>query len=241
NAGIAALVTAIMIGKRKYLKPAPPHNLTYTLIGAAMLWFGWFGFNAGSGLAADNVAANAFLVTNIAAATAALAWGAIDWFMHKKPTILGIVTGAVAGLVAITPAAGFVDIIGAIAIGAGVSLICYFFVVFIKARFGYDDALDAFGVHGIGGIWGALATGLFATPVIQYATGASYSGLFAGNLNQFLVQVVGIGAVAAYSFVVTFIIFKVIDLTIKVRVTEKAEAMGLDITQHNERATTMIE
>ncbi len=241
NAGIASLVTAIFIGKRRYLKPTPPHNLTYTMIGAAMLWFGWFGFNAGSALAADNVASNAFMVTNTAAAMAALTWGALDLIFNKKPTILGAATGAVAGLVAITPAAGFVNVSGSLIIGISVSIICYFFVMFIKGFFGYDDALDAFGVHGIGGIIGAIFTGILATPAIEYATGAKYSGLLYGNPKQLLLQIIAVGSTIIYSFIMTLIIYKIIDLIMKVRVNEKEEAMGLDITQHNERAYTIIE
>jgi Amt family ammonium transporter len=237
NAGIAALVTAIVIGKRKYLRPTPPHNLPYTMMGAAMLWFGWFGFNAGSALAADGLASSAFVVTNTAAAMAGCTWAALDWIFSKKPTMLGAATGAVAGLVAITPAAGFVDITGAILIGLLVSIVCYFFVVIVKPKLGYDDSLDAFGVHGIGGIWGAIATGLFATPAIQSA----YSGFFAGNHKQLGIQLVAIGATIAYSAIVTFGIFKIIDVTIGVRVTEKEEAMGLDVSQHNERAVTIVE
>jgi Amt family ammonium transporter len=241
NAGIAALVTAIIIGKRRYLKPNPPHNLTYTMIGAAMLWFGWFGFNAGSALAADNVAANAFMVTNTAAAAAGLAWAVLDWISNKKPTILGTATGAVAGLVAITPAAGFVDVGGALIIGIAVSLGCYFFVMVVKGFFGYDDALDAFGVHGIGGVIGAVLTGVLATPAIEYATGAKYAGLLSGNPDQLLIQLAAVGATLVYSLVVTFIIFKVIDLIFKVRVSVMDESMGLDVTQHNERGYTIIE
>ncbi len=237
NAGIAALVTAIVIGKRKNLKPTPPHNLTYTLLGAAMLWFGWFGFNAGSALAADGLAASAFVVTNTAAAAAALTWAILDWIFSGRPTILGVATGAVAGLVAITPAAGFVGLGGSLIIGLGVSLICYFMVVVVKAKFGYDDALDAFGVHGIGGIWGAIATGLFATPIIQSA----YKGLFSGNPKQLLIQLLAVGITIVYSFVGTLIIYKVLDWTMGVRVNEKDEAMGLDVTQHNERGYTVIE
>ena len=241
NAGIASLVTAIVIGKRRNLKPTPPHNLTYTMMGAAMLWFGWFGFNAGSALAADNVAGNAFIVTNTAAAMAALTWAALDWIFSKRPTMLGTATGAVAGLASITQAAGFVDIGGALIIGITGSLLCYIFVMVIKVKFKYDDALDAFGVHGIGGIVGALLTGIFATPAIVYATGSKYAGLLYGNPKQLLIQLAAIGSTIVYSFVVTFVIYKVIDLIMKVRVNEKEEAMGLDVTQHNERAYTVIE
>jgi Amt family ammonium transporter len=241
SAGIAALVTALVIGKRRNLKPTPPHDLTYTLVGAAMLWFGWFGFNAGSALAADNVAANAFVMTNTAAAAAAVVWAILDRLFSKKPTILGIATGAVAGLATITPAAGFVNVGSALIIGTVASAVCFFFVMVVKTRFKYDDALDAFGVHGIGGFIGVLLTGLFATPAIKYATGVRYAGLFAGNPNQFLIQLVMAGATLAYSLVLTFAIYKAIDLVLKVRVSEKEEAIGLDITQHNERGYTMIE
>jgi Amt family ammonium transporter len=237
NAGIAALVTAVMIGRRRHLRPTPPHNLGYTMMGAAMLWFGWFGFNAGSALAADGLAASAFVVTNTAAAAAGCAWAGLDWILTRKPTMLGMATGAVAGLVAITPAAGFVDVKGAILIGIGVSLACYFFVVVVKNKLGYDDALDAFGVHGIGGLWGAIATGLFATPAIQPA----YRGLFHGNPGQVLVQLAASGATVVYSVVVTAVLFKVIDLLMGMRVAERDEAMGLDMTQHNERANTVLE
>ena len=237
NAGIAALVACIVIGKRKNLKPTPPHNLVFTAVGAALLWFGWFGFNAGSALAADGLASNAFVTTNTATAVAALVWGLLDWLMHKKPTMLGVATGAVAGLVAITPACGFVDVTGAIAIGVGVSLICYFFVVVVKGFFKYDDALDAFGVHGIGGMWGAIATGLFATPTVQSAC----KGLFYGNPGQLKIQLIAVGSTLVYSLVVTYIILKVLDMVMGLRVTEKEEAMGLDVTQHNERAYTIIE
>jgi len=237
NAGIASLITAIMIGKRENLKPTPPHNLIFTFTGAAMLWFGWFGFNAGSALAADGLAANAFIVTNVAAATAAITWAILDWIFHKSPTILGAATGAVAGLVAITPAAGFVNIESAIIIGLVVSIICYFMVVVVKNKFGYDDALDAFGVHGIGGIWGALATGIFATNTIQ----SGYSGLLNGNPKQLLIQVIATIVTLTYSAIVTFAVFKIIDLMMKVRVSYNDEAVGLDVSQHSERGTTIIE
>jgi len=241
NAGIAALVAAIMLGKRRNLKPTPPHDLTYTMIGAAMLWFGWFGFNAGSSLAADNVAASAFMATNTATAMAAITWAVLEWIISKKPTMLGTATGAVAGLVAITPAAGFVDVAGALAIGVAVSLVCFFFVMVVKGFFKYDDALDAFGVHGVGGILGAIMTGILATPAVKYATGAEYRGLLAGNPRQLLIQLIAVGSTIVYSLIMTFVIFKVIDMVMKLRVTEKDEAIGLDVTQHNERAYTVIE
>ena len=235
NAGIAALVMAVMIGKRKLPNGqhiTPPHNIPLVVMGAALLWFGWFGFNAGSGLAADGLAANAFLVTHISAASAALSWALLDWFINKKPTVVGIATGAVAGLVAITPAAGFVDVSGAIIIGLLVSVFCFVMVSIVKRKLGYDDSLDAFGVHGIGGIWGAIATGLFATPVIQSA----YSGAFAGNPKQLGVQFIAIGATLLYSGVLTAVIFKIVEKTLGIRATEEEESSGLDISQHNEIA-----
>jgi Amt family ammonium transporter len=235
NAGIAALVMAIMIGKRKLPNGqhiTAPHNIPFVVIGAALLWFGWFGFNAGSGLAADGLAASAFLVTHVAAAAAALSWALLDWFINKKPTVVGISTGAVAGLVAITPAAGFVDVTGAIIIGLLVSVFCFFMVSVVKGKLGYDDSLDAFGVHGIGGIWGAIATGLFATPVIQSA----YSGAFYGNPKQLGIQLIAIAATLVYSGVLTAILFKIVEKTLGIRATENEEFSGLDISQHNEIA-----
>lgn len=237
NAGIAALVTAIVIGKRKYLKPTPPHDLTYTIIGAAMLWFGWFGFNAGSALSSNGVASNAFVVTNTAAAMATLVWMFLDWLFSKKPTALGSATGAIAGLAAITPASGFVDVRGAIIIGAVSSIICFIMVVIVKSKFGYDDALDAFGVHGIGGIWGSLAAGLLAVPAIQ----SGYSGLITGEVNLMKSQLLAVVVTTVYSFVTTLLIYKALDLVMGVRVDDNSESLGLDITQHNESAYTVIE
>jgi Amt family ammonium transporter len=240
NAGIAALVTAIIIGRRKnYDKhPTPPHNLPLSVLGAGLLWFGWFGFNAGSALGANGLATNAFVVTNTAAAAAALSWALLDWKFNGNPTMLGTISGAVAGLVAITPAAGFVGISGAIIIGLVVSVFCFIGVGFLKHRFGYDDSLDAFGIHGIGGIWGALATGIFASKVINPAAA---DGLWYGNTKLFLIQLVAVLVTVAYTFVVTFIIYKLVDLVIGVRIADEEEAMGLDLTQHNERAYTMLE
>jgi len=239
NAGVAAIVTAIMIGKRKYYanNPTPPHNIPMVLIGAALLWFGWFGFNAGSGLAADGLAGNAFLVTHIAASAAALTWALFDWFVHKKPTLVGTATGAVAGLVAITPAAGFVGVGGALAIGIVVSILCWIMVAKVKPKLGYDDSLDAFGVHGIGGIWGALATGIFATPAVQSA----YSGLLSGNAKQFGIQVVAVLVTLVYSGVLTFVLFKLTDKIFGIRAADHEETAGLDLTQHNEIAYTEAE
>lgn len=235
NAGIAALVTALMLGKRNLPNGqhiTAPHNVPMVVMGAGLLWFGWFGFNAGSGLAADGLAASAFLVTHIAAASAALSWALLDWFINKKPTVVGISTGAVAGLVAITPAAGFVNVSGAIIIGLLVSVFCFFMVSVVKGKLGYDDSLDAFGVHGIGGIWGAIATGLFATPVIQSA----YSGAFSGNFKQLGIQLIAVVVTLVYSGLLTAIIFKIVEKTFGIRATEEEEYSGLDITQHNEIA-----
>ncbi len=240
NAGIAAFMTAIFIGKRKGTNSHSilPHNLPFTILGTALLWFGWFGFNAGSSLGANGIAVNAFVVTNTAAATAGMTWALLDWIFNRKPTMLGMATGAVAGLVAITPAAGFVSAVSSILIGIFVSIFCYFAVAYIKPKFGYDDALDVFGVHCVGGIWGALATGLFASKAVNPA-GAD--GLFFGNPKQFLIQVIATAVTVAYSFAASFIIYKVIDLVIKVRVKEKDEIVGLDLTQHHEKAYTILE
>jgi Amt family ammonium transporter len=240
NAGIAALLTAILIKRRKGSdhKAILPHNLPYTVLGTALLWFGWFGFNAGSALAANGLAVNAFVVTNTAAAAAGLTWALIDWIFNDKPTMLGTATGAVAGLVAITPAAGFVSALSAIAIGVCVSIFCFIAVAWIKPKFGYDDALDVFGVHCIGGIWGALATGLFASKAIN-PDGAN--GLFFGNPKQFLIQLLAVMVTVIYSLVVTYIIYKLVDMVIKVRVPERDENLGLDLTQHHENAYTVIE
>lgn len=234
NAGIAALVMTLMIGSRRNYNnhPTAPHNIPLVVIGAALLWFGWFGFNAGSGLAADGLAVSAFLSTHVATATAAFSWALLDWMINKKPTVIGICTGAVAGLVAITPAAGFVGVLGAVVIGVLVAVVCYFMVSVVKHKFGYDDSLDAFGVHGIGGIIGALATGLLATPAIQ----SSYSGLFYGNPKQFLIQVIATGTTIVYSGVMTYIIFKIVDKLVGIRANQKEEIAGLDISQHNEMA-----
>ena len=240
NAGIAALVTAIMVGKRKCYDrhPTPPHNLPFSVLGAALLWFGWFGFNAGSSLGANGLAVNAFVVTNTSGAAAALSWALLDWIFNGNPTMLGTISGAVAGLAAVTPAAGFVGIGGAIVIGLVASIFCFVAVGFVKHRLGYDDSLDAFGIHGIGGIWGVLATGLFASRAVN-AAGAD--GLFLGNSRQFMVQLAATAVTAVYAFVATLIIYKLVDIIIGVRVVEDEEAMGLDLTQHNERAYTMLE
>lgn len=234
NAGISALVMTLMIGVRRNYNnhPTAPHNIPLVVIGAALLWFGWFGFNAGSGLAADGLAVSAFLATHLATATAAMTWALIDWKLNGKPTTIGICTGAVAGLVAITPAAGFVGVLGAVAIGVVVAVVCFFMVSVVKHKFGYDDSLDAFGVHGIGGIIGAILTGVFATPAIQ----SSYSGLLSGNAKQLGIQLIATLVTIAFSAVMTYILYKIVDGMVGIRATQKEEIAGLDISQHNEMA-----
>jgi len=240
NAGVAALVTAIMIGKRRNLnKGVPtPHNMPFVVLGTALLWFGWFGFNAGSSLAANGLAVNAFVVTNTAAAAAGVAWAIIEWMKNGKATIFGFCSGAVAGLVAITPAAGFVSVIPAVIIGILVSLFCFLAVTVLKPKLGYDDSLDAFGVHCVGGIWGALATGLFASKMVN---SAGADGLFFGNPGQFVTQLTAVGVTILYSAVMTAVIYKAVDLIVGMRVKEEDENVGLDLTQHHERAYTVLE
>jgi len=240
SSGISALTLAILLGKRcgYAQQPFRPHNLPFTVLGAALLWFGWFGFNAGSALGANELAANAFVTTHIAAATAGLTWALIEWRHHGAPTILGAATGAVAGLVAITPACGFVNPMNAIFIGILVALFCYIAVVMIKSWLGYDDSLDAFGVHGIGGIWGTLATGLFAEKAVN-AAGAD--GLFFGNAKLFLVQFMLVIIVPLFAAAMTWIIFKAVDALVGMRVEKQDEIVGLDLTQQSESAYTVIE
>jgi Amt family ammonium transporter len=212
--------------------------MAWASMGAGLLWFGWFGFNAGSALSAGALAANAFVTTNTAAATAGLTWAIIEWRQHGAPTLLGTITGAVAGLVAITPACGFVSPLNAIFIGALVSVFCYLALTKIKAYFGYDDALDVFGVHGVGGIWGTIATGLFAEKAVN-AGGAD--GLFFGGVHLFLVQLALVAVAVLYALVMATIIYKVVDQFIGMRVGKKEELIGLDLTQHNESAYTVLE
>ncbi len=247
SSGVSALVLAIMIGKRRTdeRELMRPHNLTMTLIGAGLLWFGWFGFNAGSAIAANEHAVNAFVVTHIAAATAALVWVLLDWKAYGKPTALGAATGAVAGLVAITPASGFVDPLGALAIGAGVSCIS-FWAVGLKNRFGYDDTLDVFGVHGVGGMWGAIATGIFAVHLIASdgdpkSSGFYHQGLLYGDFHQFLVQVFSVLVSVCYAVVMTFILGTIVNKTIGLRVDAEEETLGLDQSQHGESGYEMFE
>jgi len=232
--GVSGLVIALMIGKRKGYgsEVMMPHHLPMTVIGASLLWFGWFGFNAGSALGANGLAASAFVTTHIAAAAATVSWVLTEWIHHGKPTILGAASGCVAGLVAITPAAGFVSPIPAVIIGLAAGIICFLAVAVVKAKVGYDDSLDAFGVHGIGGTWGAIATGLFASTSVNPA-GAD--GLFYGNAGQLTTQLIGVGASWITAIVMTFIIIKVIGLFMQVRASAEQEVQGLDITEHGER------
>ncbi|MHB8139449.1 MAG: ammonium transporter [Smithellaceae bacterium] len=240
SSGVSALVLAILLGKRVGYnhKPIRPHNLPFTVLGGALLWFGWFGFNAGSALAADGLAANAFITTHIATAAAGLTWALVEWWHNGTPTILGTVTGVVAGLVAITPACGFVNPMNAMFMGMIVAVICYVAVSIIKGKLGYDDSLDAFGVHGVGGTVGTVLTGIFAQKAIN-AAGAD--GLLFGNIHQFLVQGLMIVVTVVFAVVMTFIIFKIVDAIIGMRVEEKNEIVGLDLTQQSEAAYTVIE
>lgn len=233
SSGVSALAAAMFLGKRigYGYETITPHNLPFTVIGASLLWVGWFGFNAGSALAADGLAVTAFVATNTAAAAAALGWMFTEWITHGKPTVLGAASGAVAGLVAITPAAGFVSPMAAIVIGVVGGVLCYK-ACNLKGKLGYDDALDVVGVHGVGGTWGALATGLFASKALNPA---GNDGLFYGNAGQLWVQLISVLATIAFAFVVTLVILSVLKATMGIRVSEEEERMGLDLTQHNER------
>jgi ammonium transporter, Amt family len=234
SSGISALAAALVIGKRRGFghEPMPPHSLPFTVVGAALLWFGWFGFNAGSALSAGALATSAFTVTNTAAATAALSWMCSEWAIRGKPTVLGAASGAVAGLVAITPASGYVGPLSSIVIGAVAGFLCYN-ACNLKTKLGYDDSLDVVGVHGVGGTWGAIATGLFASKAIN-AAGAD--GLVYGNLGQLWNQLIGIVAAGVLGFVMTWIILKVLDAVMGLRVTDEEEVEGLDLSQHSETA-----
>jgi Amt family ammonium transporter len=231
NAGIAALVGALILGKR-HAKAIMPGNLTLVVTGAGLLWFGWFGFNAGSALAANGLAGAAFINTNTATAVAAIAWMVVEWMHSGKPTVLGLASGAVGGLVAITPAAGFVNITGAIIIGIAAGVVPFFAVAKLKPMLGYDDTLDAFGIHGIGGTLGAVLTGVFADPAINSAG----KGLLYGNPGQLWTQIIAVLATLAYSGIVTAIIFLVIKAVVGLRVDAEEETVGLDESQHGERA-----
>lgn len=234
NAGIAGLIAAIVLGKRKGYPttPMPPHNLGYTLMGASMLWVGWFGFNAGSELAADGVAGMAMVVTQVATATAALSWMFIEWVKHGRPSVLGIASGAVAGLVAITPASGAVGPMGAIAIGLASGAGCFIASTTLKRAMGYDDSLDVFGIHAVGGIIGAILTGVFCA---EFLGGAGFGGDISSIGAQVTVQAIGVGATIVYTGTVSFIILKVLDGIMGLRVTDDDESEGLDLSQHGER------
>ena len=230
SSGVAALACALVLGKRHGYgtENMAPHNLPLTIVGASLLWVGWFGFNAGSALAADGIAASAFVATHVATASGVLAWVLVEWGYRGKPTMLGAASGAVAGLVAITPAAGFVGPVSSIWIGLGAGVICYL-GVFLKNKLGYDDALDVLGIHGIGGTWGALATGLFASV-------GGGTGLFFGNPGQVFTQLIGVVATWVFAFVGTYIILKLVDSSVGLRVSKEEEIVGLDLSQHKERA-----
>ena len=237
SSGVSALVSAVVLGRRKGYghQPMQPHNLPMTVMGAALLWFGWFGFNAGSALEANGLAASAFLATNTAAAAAALGWMFTEWMTRGKPTVLGAASGAVAGLVAITPASGYVGPVSSIIIGAVAGAICYAACNF-KSKLGYDDSLDVVGVHGVGGTWGALATGLFASKAVNEAGG---DGLFFGNPGQLWTQIVAIAATYVLAIAATYVILKIVDAVVGLRVSDEDEIAGLDLSQHSETAYAM--
>ncbi|MFC1988025.1 ammonium transporter [Chloroflexota bacterium] len=234
NAGVSALALVMLLGRRRGFpqEPMEPNNIPLVVLGAGLLWFGWFGFNAGSALTSGGLAASAFVATNTAAAAAAFTWMLISWF-HRRPTVIGIATGAVVGLVAITPGAGFVPPLAGIPIGAVAALISYYGMILFKIKRGVDDSLDVFACHGLGGIWGALATGIF-TGVAVNSAGAD--GLLSGNVMQFLKQLAAVLVVGAYAFAATWILGKLVDITIGLRVGQTEETVGLDISQHGERA-----
>lgn len=240
SSGVSALVMAILIGRRVgYDKQGfTPHNLPLTVLGGALLWFGWFGFNSGSALEAGGLAANAFVTTNTATAAAGLTWALIEWRQQETPTVLGIVSGALAGLVAITPACGFVSPMSSVAIGILASGFCYLAVTILKPKLGYDDSLDVFGIHGIGGMWGTIATGLFASLAIN--EGGS-DGLLFGNIKLFLVQGLYMVVCIIYAVVMSWIIFKFVDALFRIRVEKQDELVGLDLSQHREAAYTVLE
>ena len=239
NAGVAGLVAALVLGPRKGypIAPMPPNNLVYTVLGASILWVGWFGFNGGSALAADGSAGMAVAVTQISTAAAALSWMFTEWIVYRRPSILGIASGAVAGLVAITPAAGVASPMGALGLGAISGLVCFFSATWLKHRLGYDDSLDVFGVHAVSGILGALLTGVVASPIlggVGFANGITTLGA------QVVVQLIGVGATVCYAGVVTFIILELVDAMVGLRVSEQEEKVGLDMATHNERAYNLM-
>lgn len=238
SSGVSALVAALMLGRRIGFgrEPMDPHDTTMTVLGAGLLWFGWFGFNAGSALGANAVAVNAFVVTNTAAAMGALTWMTVSWAHHRQPSVLGVAIGAVAGLATITPAAGYVTPTAAILIGMVAAVVCYWAVQLLKGRLGVDDALDVFGVHGVGGAIGAIATGIFATVSVNPG---GVNGLLFGNPHQLLIQVIAVSVTALYAATMSWLILKFIDIIVGLRVDEREEVLGLDTTQHGEAAYTV--
>jgi Amt family ammonium transporter len=245
SSGVSALVCALVLGRRLGFgsEPMPPHNLTYTTLGTGMLWVGWFGFNAGSELASDGLTASAFVVTHFSAAAGAVAWAGIEWLLRGKPSVLGACSGAVAGLVCITPAAGFVQPMAALGMGVAAGLVCFFACTKLKSTFGYDDSLDAFGVHGVGGTLGAILTGVFAT--VQCADPALISegqplGLIDGASRVLVGQLVATAITWVFAAAVTFVLLKILDATMGLRVTQKQEFEGLDLSQHGEEGYIFI-
>lgn len=238
TSGVSALVAALMLGRRIGFgrEPMDPHDTTMTVLGAGLLWFGWFGFNAGSALGANAVAVNAFVVTNTAAAMGALTWMTVSWAHHRQPSVLGVAIGAVAGLATITPAAGYVTPTAAILIGMVAAVVCYWAVQLLKGRLGVDDALDVFGVHGVGGAIGAIATGIFATVSVNPG---GVNGLLFGNPHQLSIQVIAVSVTALYAATMSWLILKFIDIIVGLRVDEREEVLGLDTTQHGEAAYTV--
>jgi Amt family ammonium transporter len=242
SSGVSALICALVIGKRLGFgtEPMPPHNLTYTAMGAAMLWVGWFGFNAGSELASDGLAASAFAVTHFSAAAGALAWAGMEWILRGKPSILGASSGAVAGLVCITPAAGFVNPMPALLMGAAAGAVCFGACTSLKNKFGYDDSLDAFGVHGVGGTLGAVLTGVFATRAVNDMADGGAVGLIDGNVGLVVAQVVAIVVTWIFAAVLTLLMLKILDATLGLRVTQEEEIQGLDLSQHGEEGYILL-
>jgi len=240
NAGVAALASALVLGKRLGYpqRISPPHSLPLAVLGAGLLWFGWFGFNAGSALGANGLAAGAFVATNTAAAAAGFGWAVLDWLFTKRPTMLGMITGAVAGLAAVTPAAGYITPMSALFIGVVAAVLCYLSLSYMKVRLGYDDTLDAFGVHGVSGIWGTIALGIFATRAVNTA-GAD--GLIYGNPGLLLIQAKLVLVTVVYSFTASWVLLKLVDLVMGLRVTEQEEQIGLDLTQHRESGYTVLQ
>ena len=238
SAGMSSLAAALVVGRRRgYPDTGPPHNLALVVLGAALLWFGWFGFNAGSALSSGSLSALAFVNTQLAAMAGGIAWVVLDWVLAKRPTTLGLLSGVIAGLAAVTPASGFVGPMPALAIGAVAGGVCYVSVMFVKSKLGYDDSLDAFGIHGVAGTWGVLAVGLWASLAFN-KHGAN--GLFHSGAHQLLVQFVAVVISAAYSFALSFGLLKLVDKFIGLRVTEDEERIGLDLTQHKESAYTFL-